>query len=103
MIPGLAEAVDAAIASYSGQERKSGRQARRRSIDERLKRLADLYELGDLAKAEYRNRKNDLLIERDQLEAQPAAASITLQRQRLESIVDVWSVMADEERSASCR
>ena len=62
-----------------------------------------LYELGDLAKAEYRNRKNDLLIERDQLEAQPAAASITLQRQRLESIVDVWSVMADEERSASCR
>ena len=44
------------------------------------------------------NRKNDLLIDRDQLEAQPAAASITLQRQRLESIVDDWSVMTDEEK-----
>ena len=83
MIPGLAEAVDAAIATYAGQERKSNRQARRCSIDERLKRLADLFELGDITKSEYVARKNDLLIERDQLEAQPAAASIALQRQRL--------------------
>jgi site-specific DNA recombinase len=98
MIPGLAEAVDAAIASYAGQERRSSRQARGRSINERLKRLLDLYEFGDLTKAEYRNRKNDLLIERDQLEAEPAAASIALQRQRLESIVDDWSVMTDEEK-----
>jgi hypothetical protein len=28
----------------------------------------------------------------------PAAASIALQRQRLESIVDDWSVMTDEEK-----
>ena len=46
----------------------------------------------------YVARKNDLLIERNQLEAQPAAASIALQRQRLESIVDDWSVMTDEEK-----
>jgi site-specific DNA recombinase len=98
MIPGLAEAVDAAIASYAGQERKSNRQTRRRSIDERLKRLADLFELGDRTKTEYVARRNDLLIERNQLEAQPAAASIALQRQRLESIVDDWSVMTDEEK-----
>ena len=98
MVPGLAEAVDAAIASYAGQERKSNRHARRRSIDERLKRLADLFELGDVTKTEYLARKNDLLIERDQLEAQPAAASITLQRQQLQSVVDDWSVMTDEEK-----
>ena len=97
MIPGLAEAVDAA-ANHAGQERKSNRQTRRRSIDERLKRLADLYDLGDLTRTEYLSRKSDLLIERDELEAQPAAASIALQRQRLESIVDDWSVMTDEEK-----
>jgi hypothetical protein len=98
MIPGLAEAVDAAIASYAGQERKSSRQTRRRSIDERLKRLADLFELGDLTKTEYLARKNELLIERNQLEAQPAAASIALQRQQLQSVVDDWSLMTDEEK-----
>jgi hypothetical protein len=37
------------------------------------------------------------------LEAQPAAASIALQRQRLQSIVDDWSAMTDEERCACCR
>ncbi|HAF08665.1 MAG TPA: hypothetical protein DCK98_01085 [Chloroflexi bacterium] len=98
MIPGLAEAVDAAIASYAGQERKSNRQTRRRSIDERLKRLADLFELGDRTKTEYLGRRNDLLIERNQLEAQPAAASIALQRQQLQSVVDDWSAMTDEEK-----
>lgn len=98
MIPGLAESVDAAIASYAGQERKSNRQARRRSIDERLKRLADLYDLGDLTRTEYLARKNALRIERDQLEAQPAAASIALQRQQLQSVVDDWSIMTDEEK-----
>jgi hypothetical protein len=74
------------------------RPTRRRSIDERLKRLADLFELRDRTKTEYVARKNELLIERNQLEAQPAAASIALQRQRLESIVDDWSVMTDEEK-----
>ena len=97
MIPGLAEAVDAA-ANYAGQERKSNRQTRRRSIDERLKRLADLYDLGDLTRTEYLSRKSDLLIERDELEAQPAAASIALQRQQLQSVVDDWSIMTDEDK-----
>ncbi len=36
--------------------------------------------------------------ERNQLEAQPAAASIALQHQRLQSIVDDWSAMTDEEK-----
>ena len=97
MIPGLAEAVDAA-ANHAGQERKSNRQTRRRSIDERLKRLADLYDLGDLTRTEYLSRKSDLLIERDELEAQPAAASIALQRQQLQSVVDDWSIMTDEDK-----
>jgi len=98
VIPGLADAVDAAIKSYAGQERRSNRQARRRSIDERLKRLAELFEMGDITKADYVSRKNELVIERDQLEAQPAATSVLLQRQRLGSVVDDWFVMSDDEK-----
>ena len=98
MIPGLAEAVDAAVATYAGQERKANRRTRRRAIDERLKRLAELFELSHITKNEYIARRNDLLIERDQLEAQPAAASIALQRQQLQSVVDDWSIMTDEEK-----
>jgi hypothetical protein len=98
VVPGLAEAVDAAIKTYAGQERTSNRQARRRNIDDRLKRLAELFEMGDITKIVYVSRKNDLLIERNQLEAQPAAASVALQRDRIGSIVDDWAVMTDEER-----
>src|SRR5712691_12448581 len=59
---------------------------------------ADLFELADRTKTEYVARKNDLLIERNQLEAQPAAASIARQRQQLKSVVDDWSAMTDEEK-----
>jgi hypothetical protein len=98
VVPGLADAVDAAIKSYAGQERRSSRQVRRRSIDERLKRLTDLFEMGDIQRADYISRRNELLIERDQLDAHPAAASVALQRQRIESVVDDWLVMTDDEK-----
>jgi hypothetical protein len=45
-----------------------------------------------------RFRNNELLIERNQLDAQPASASVALQRQRIESVIDDWSVMTDDER-----
>ena len=54
--------------------------------------------MGDIPKVAYMSRKGDLQIERDQLEAQPAAASIALQGQRIDSVVDDWSVMTDDER-----
>jgi len=54
---------------------------RRRSLDERLERLADLFEMGHIDKSEYL-RKSDLLIERDQLKIEPAGISIALQRQQ---------------------
>jgi len=57
-----------------------------------------LFELGGISRAEYLSKRNDLLIERDELEVQPAAASLALQRQRIQSIVDFWSVMTDEEK-----
>lgn len=96
---GLAEAVDAAIASYADQTRKTTRQSRRRSIDERLKRLGELFELGDIPKGEYLSKRDDLQMERDQLEVQPVAASLAVQRQRIQSTVDDWAVMTDEEKS----
>jgi hypothetical protein len=55
---GLAEAVDAALTTYAGQERKTSRQSRRRAIEERLKRLGDLFELGGVSKAEYISKRN---------------------------------------------
>jgi len=97
-IVGYSIVVVGLLARVAGQERKSNRQTRRRSIDERLKRLADLFELGGRTKTEYVARRNDLLIEPNQLEARPAAASIALQRQQLQSVVDDWSVMTDEEK-----
>ena len=42
--------------------------------------------------------RNELLVERDQLDAQPAVASVALQRQRIESVVDDWFVMTDDEK-----
>jgi hypothetical protein len=54
--------------------------------------------MGDISKAAYVSRKNELLIERNQLDAQPAAASVALQRQRIESVIEDWSVMTDDER-----
>jgi len=42
--------------------------------------------------------RNDVLIERDQREVKPAAASIALQRRRIRSIGDDWSVMTDDEK-----
>src|SRR5438128_875687 len=65
---GLAEAVDAAIARDTSQEGKSERvpvDARSMTDWPRLKRL---FEFGDLTEAEYLAARNDLFIERAQLE-----------------------------------
>lgn len=78
-------------------------QTRRRSIDERLKRLADLFEPGDHTKTEYVARKNELLIERNQLERnrQPYRSHCSVSA--WSPWFDDWSAMTDEKRSACYR
>jgi len=50
---GLAEAVDAALATSMDNTEPKSRQASLRAFDARLDRLRDLYELGDISREEY--------------------------------------------------
>ena len=67
-------------------------------IDQQLARIAELYEVGQYTREVYDRKRADLLIERDSLEVVPATASLAIQRQRIESVVDHWGEMTGEER-----
>ena len=94
---GLAEAVEIAISKYASQQRKLSRGSRRKMIDQQLKRIAELYEIGDYTKELYDRKRADLIIERDSLEVVPASASLSLQRQRIQAVVDDWPQMTGDE------
>jgi hypothetical protein len=95
---GLAEAVEVAISKYASQQRKLSRGSRRKMIDQQLKRIAELYEIGDYTKEVYDRKRAELMIERDSLEVVPASASLSLQRQRIQAVVDDWPEMTGDER-----
>jgi site-specific DNA recombinase len=95
---GLAEAVDAAVAAYAKQQRGFSRAARRKAINARLGRLRDLFEMGDVTREEYDQKKSGLQIERDQLEVSPSAGLISRERQQLQTIVEDWPRMTDNEK-----
>jgi len=80
VVPGLAEAVEAAIGAYATHQRRVSRTERRKRIDGRLANLRDLFELGDITKDEYLAKKAALLLERDAPNAAPATTSVLLQR-----------------------
>jgi hypothetical protein len=84
---GLAEAVEVAISKYASQQRKLSRGSRRKMIDQQLKRIAELYEMGDYTRDAYEKKRADLQIERDSLEVTPATASLAVQRQRIQAVV----------------
>jgi len=54
---GLAEAVDTAISRVVSQQRKTSRSTRRKVLDQQLKRLAELYEMGDYTRDVYEKKK----------------------------------------------
>ena len=62
-----------------------------------MKRLAELYETGDITRDVYEKRKADLLVERDRLEVAPVTASLAIQRQRIQTLVDDWPKMTGDE------
>jgi hypothetical protein len=63
-----------------------------------VKRLAELYEMGDITRDVYEKRKADLLVERDRLEVAPVTASLAIQRQRIQTLADDWPKMTGDER-----
>lgn len=103
VVPGLAEAVEAAVGAYATQQRRVSRTERRKRIEGRLANLRELFELGDIGKDEYLAKKAALLLERDALDAAPTTTSVLLQRQRLTSAVEDWPRMTGEERKRVLR
>jgi hypothetical protein len=70
-----------------GAQGKRQRQTTLASVDNRLARLRDLYELGDLSKPDYLSRREALQRERESLTA-PAAPSFVRERTALRSLCD---------------
>ena len=88
---GLAEAVDAALATSIVAEPKS-RQASLRAFDARLERLRDMYELGDISRDEYMTKTEELRAERKTVEASKQQPVFVRQR-TLCTLVDDWEYL----------
>jgi hypothetical protein len=99
MPDGLAEAVDAALATSIVAEPKS-RQASLRVIDARLERLRDLYELGDMSRDDYRTKTEALRAERKTVETSRPQPVFVRQTTLLCTLVDDWDYLSPEERKA---
>jgi hypothetical protein len=94
---GFAEAVDAALATYEGTRGQQNRRASLTNIEARQARLRDLYELGDITRDDYVQRRDALSREAD---AMRSAGEPTFVRQRtsLRSLVDDWDDMTADQR-----
>jgi hypothetical protein len=94
---GFAEAVDAALAAHEGGRTRRKERASLSSIERRLARLAELYELGDIARADYLRRRETLHHEREGLKDQDEPTFVR-QRTALRTLVDDWTEMGPAAR-----
>ncbi len=85
------------MAVQEGARSKGMRKTTLASVENRLARLRDLYELGDLTKADYLSGREALQGEPESLAA-PAAPSFVRQRTTLRSLCDGWDEMDADER-----
>ncbi len=94
---GFVEAVDAAVAAYlrEGQPR---RRVSARALDDQLKRLKTLYELGDLTLDDYVARRDEIRAEKERAASSPAKPDLLRQRDTLQTLVDDWQELTIEER-----
>ena len=97
---GLAEAVDAALAASLSPDQRRPRELTVKSIDARLDRVRDLYELGDLARDEYLAKIEELRVERKTLETSSPRPVFVRQRTMLRTLVDDWAFLTTDERRA---
>ena len=57
-----------------------------------------MYEMGDIDKPDYEAKKADLQLQRDQLDASATPSSIAAQSGQVNTIVDDWERMTEEEK-----
>lgn len=94
---GLAEAVDAAVAQMGVGQKRQGRKSTLRALEDRVARLKDLYELGDIQRDEYLRKRDALRHEIGALQSAPEP-SFVRQRTMLRSLVDDWQHLTVDER-----
>jgi hypothetical protein len=73
---------------------------RRAALEERLRRMRDLYELGDFTRAEYVSRRQAIHAEPDALAPEPVP-DIDRARHALEDFTIFWNAETDPKRGAS--
>lgn len=100
---GFAGAVGQAVAARLAKNGKGSRQSALRAIDARLRRLQDLYELGDLAREEYLRRRDELQAERKALAEERPRRDVGRLRIELQTPVDRWESMTPGRAQADDR
>ena len=85
------------MAAYTSEQGRRDDKRTRASVGARLERLRDVYELGDMSRAEYLRRRDELVRQRDALTAAPEPATVR-QRTLLRTLVDDWDHLTLDER-----
>jgi hypothetical protein len=94
---GSAEVVDAAVGAHSGERDRRRARASVATIERRLARLAELYELGDIDREDYLRRREELHRERGSMR-DDAAPTFVGQRTAVRTLVDDWEDMDSDAR-----
>ncbi len=93
---GIAEAVDAAVADALAQEARPSPKTTRKALDERARRLNEMYELGRLTRVAYDLRYAELEAERATL-AEPLPV-LAKQAETLHTLADEWETTTPRDR-----
>ena len=93
--PGFGDEFARAIAEGQRSKSKAGTslEARRNTAQNRLGRLRDLYELGDITRAEYATRRDKLQGELRELEQAAVPSPVAAAGDQIRTLVDDWSRM----------
>src|SRR5207245_160873 len=95
---GVAEAVDAAVAEMQGASGRKARGTSLKTLEDRQRRLNDMYELGKLDRDEYLRRTAEVDAERTEISATAPQPLFVRQRTMLRSLVEDWGHVTLDER-----
>ena len=90
--------VDAAVASYIGNDGRKSRKETVRSIEDRQRRLNEMYEVGRLSAGDYKAKCAELDEQKANVSAKRPEPVLVRQRTMLATLVDDWDEMTAEER-----
>ena len=93
--PGFRDEFARAIAKGQGSKMTTGPslEVRRKGVEDRLGRLRDLYELGDITRAEYATRRDKLQGELRELEQAAVPSPVAAAGDQIRTLVDDWPRM----------